>query len=169
MRQKPGLPLMSMEIIRIALKYYQLHIFVSEPIKKMVAQIKGLHYAAAATTAIAGILHLIQASNVLGFSLNFGIFFIIAGIAQLFWVVPMVRRWRLPWYYVGIGGTIVLVILFVITRLPDNPITGRAAPVSPMAIAIEVLEAAFIGLTAAIIIYESKRKQLSGKTASEIA
>ncbi len=136
----------------------------------MVAKIKALYYAAAATIAIAGILHLIQASNVLGFNLYFGIFFIVAGIAQLFWVVPMIRRWGLLWYYVGIGGTIVLIILFVITRLPDNPITGRGAPINPMAIAIEVLEAAFIGLTAAIIIYESKRnKQLSGKTASETA
>jgi hypothetical protein len=134
----------------------------------MVAQIKGLYYAAAATTAIAGILHLIVASNVLGFNnLNFGIFFIVAGIAQLFWVVPIIRRWGLPWYYVGIGGTIVLIILFVITRMPGNPITGRGAPINPMAIAIEVLEAAFIGLTAAIIIYESRRKKLSGKTASE--
>jgi hypothetical protein len=73
----------------------------------------------------------------------------------------------LPWYYVGIGGTIVLIILFVITRMPGNPITGRGAPISPMSIAIEVLEAAFIGLTVAIIVYESRRKQLSGKTASE--
>jgi hypothetical protein len=132
-------------------------------------KIKALYYAAAATTAIAGILHLIQGSNSLGFNLNFGIFFIVAGLAQLFWVLPVIRRWRLPWYYVGIGGTIVLIILFVITRMPDNPITGRAGPLSPMAIAIEVLQAAFIGLTAAIIVYESKRKQLSGKTASETA
>jgi hypothetical protein len=50
----------------------------------LVAKINGLYYAAAATTAIAGILHLIQASNVLGFSLNFFVFFIVAGIAQLF-------------------------------------------------------------------------------------
>jgi hypothetical protein len=135
----------------------------------MVIKIKALYYAAAATTAIAGILHLIQGSNSLGFNLNFGIFFIVAGLAQLFWVLPVIRRWRLPWYYVGIGGTIVLIILFVITRMPDNPITGRAGPLSPMAIAIEVLQAAFIGLTAAIIVYESKRKQLSGKTASETA
>ena len=135
----------------------------------MVAKINVLYYASAATTAIAGILHLIQASNVLGFSLNFFIFFIISGIAQLFWVVPITRRWGLPWYYVGIGGTIVLIILFVVTRMPGNPITGRGGPIMPMALAIEVLEAAFIGLTAAIIIYESKRKQLSGKTASEVA
>jgi hypothetical protein len=134
----------------------------------MVVQIKTLYYAAAATTAIAGILHLIQASNSLGFNLNFVIFFIVAGIAQLFWVVPTIRRWGRPWYYVGIGGTIVLIILFAITRMPGNPITGRGGPISPMALAIEVFQAAFIGLSVAIIVYEMKRKQISGKTASEI-
>ena len=133
----------------------------------MVVQIKALYYAAAATTAIAGILHLIQASNSLGFNLNFGIFFIVSGIAQLFWVVPTIRRWGLPWYYVGIGGTIVLIILFAITRIPGNPITGRGGPISPMALAIEVFQAVFIGLSVAIIVYEMKRKQISGKTASE--
>ncbi|HEY1247722.1 MAG TPA: hypothetical protein VGE97_01920 [Nitrososphaera sp.] len=126
-----------------------------------------LYYAAAATTAIAGILHLIQASNVLGFNLNIAIFFIVAGIAQLFWVVPMIKRWGSLWYYVGIGGTIVLIILFAITRMPGNPITGRGAPINSMGIAIEVFQVAFIGLTIAIIIYEMKRKRLSGKTTSE--
>jgi hypothetical protein len=132
-------------------------------------KIRPLYYAAAATTAIAGILHLILAPNTLEFNLNSGIFFIVAGIAQLFWVLPIIRRWGLPWYCVGIAGTIVLMILFLITRMPDNPITGRAGPIMPMAIAIEVFQAAFIGLTAAIIVYESKRKRLSGKTASETA
>ena len=135
--------------------------------QKLVAKVNLLYYAAAATTAIAGILHLIQASNVLEFSLNFFIFFIVAGIAQLFWVVPIIRRWGMPWYYVGIGGTIVLIILFAITRMPGNPITGRGGPVSPMALAIEVFQAAFIGLSVAIIVYEMKRKRISGKTASE--
>ena len=135
----------------------------------MVAKMNVLYYAAAATTAIAGILHLIQAPNVLDFSLNFFIFFSVAGIAQLFWVVPMIRRWGRPWYLIGIGGTIVLIILFAITRMPDNPITGRAGPIMPMAIAIEVFQAAFIGLSIAIIIYESRRKRISGKTAAETA
>ena len=62
-----------------------------------------------------------------------------------------------------------MVILFLITRMPDNPMTGRAGPIMPMAIAIEVFQAAFIGLTAAIIVYEIKRKGLSSKTASETA
>ncbi len=132
----------------------------------MVAKINILYYAAAATTAIAGILHLIQAPSVLDFSLNFFIFFSVAGIAQIFWVVPMIRKWGLPWYLIGIGGTIILIVLFVITRMPGNPITGRGGPVSPLGLAIEVFQVAFIGLSIAIIIYESRRKKLSGKTAA---
>ena len=60
-----------------------------------------------------------------------------------------------------------LIILFAITRIPGKPITGRGGPISPMALAIEVFQAAFIGLSVAIIVYEMKRKQISGKTASE--
>src|SRR5919106_1124034 len=136
----------------------------------MVAQkINILYYAAAVTTAIAGILHLIQAPSVLEFSLNFFIFFSVAGIAQIFWVVPMIRKWGRPWYLIGIGGTIVLIILYVISTMPANPFTGRGGPVSPLGLAIELFQAAFIGLSIAIIIYESKRKQLSGRTASERA
>ncbi len=74
-----------------------------------------------------------------------------------------------PWYIAGIAGTIILIALFAITRMPDNPITGRAGGVMPMAIVIEVFQVAFIGLSIAIIIYESKRKRISGKTASEAA
>ncbi len=79
----------------------------------------------------------------------------------------MIRKWGLPWYLVGIGGTIILIVLFVITRMPGNPITGRGSPVSPLGLAIEVFQAAFIGLSIAIIVFESRRKKLSGKTAAE--
>ena len=55
-------------------------------------------YAAAATTAIAGILHLMLAYN--GLSLfgisNFSIFFLVAGIAQLFWTIPMIKQGEEP-------------------------------------------------------------------------
>ena len=54
----------------------------------------GLYYGAAATTGIAGILHLMMAYNLSHFGIsNFSIFFLAAGIPQLFWVLPMVRRW----------------------------------------------------------------------------
>lgn len=131
--------------------------------------LKVLGYAAAAATAIAGILHLMLAPNSFGFSVNNGIFFIVAGIAQLFWAVPMIRRWGMPWYYGGIGGTIILIAIWVITRMPDNPITGRAGMINPMGIAVEVLQAAFIGLAAAVIAYEVRMRRLDKKTAADAA
>ncbi|MFL6493427.1 MAG: hypothetical protein ACJ70N_01340 [Nitrososphaera sp.] len=54
---------------------------------------KWLYYAAAGATAIAGILHLTQGPNMLNFNLNGAILFFVGGLAQLFWVVPMIRRW----------------------------------------------------------------------------
>jgi uncharacterized membrane protein YuzA (DUF378 family) len=54
-----------------------------------------LYYTAAATTtALAGILHLILVPDIIGRNLNSGLFFIVAGIAQIFWVIPMPKRWE---------------------------------------------------------------------------
>ena len=119
-----------------------------------------LYIAAAATTAIAGLLHLMLGPNNLNNNVNQGILFIVGGSAQVFWIIPMIRRWGIPWYAIGIAGTIVFMALWIITRMPDNPITGRAGPAgNPIAITIEVFQAAFIGLTAAIIIYEHRKKK----------
>ncbi|HEY5630793.1 MAG TPA: hypothetical protein VIR31_01565 [Nitrososphaeraceae archaeon] len=124
---------------------------------------KGSYYyylAAGATTGIAGILHLILASNIISRNLNSGMFFILAGMTQLFWILPMVKQWGKFWYYLGIGGTIVLIILYVITRVP-NPITaGRAFSINEMGIATIMLEAAYIGITA-LIILRVKREQIN--------
>ena len=117
---------------------------------------KGLYYAAAGATAIAGILHLTMFPNFLNFNPNGAILFLVGGIAQLFWVAPMVRRWGRPWYAVGIGGTVVLIAIWVITRMQGNPITGRGLNVNEMGMAVEALQAAFIGLAAAILAMESK-------------
>ena|SRR2546421_4491369 len=120
---------------------------------------KSFYYAAAATTGIAGILHLTLAYNLSHFGINnFSIFFLIAGIPQLFWVVPMVRRWGKPWYYVGMGGTVVLIIIWTITRFP-NPLTeGRGLPINSMSIVTELFEIAFIVITAIIISKERSKR-----------
>jgi len=110
-----------------------------------------LVYAAGACTLIAGILHLSLASNVIVNNLQVGVFFIVAGIAQIFWTLPTLRRWGRIWTYVGIGGTIILIIMWIITRFPDNPIIGRDLPVNSMGIAIEAFQIAFIVLSAVII------------------
>ena len=115
-----------------------------------------LYYATAATTAIAGILHLSLVPNVIGRNPNSGIFFIISGIAQIFWVIPMLKRWGRIWYFLGIGGTIILIIMWVITRVPGNPITGRGGPISEMAIVIEIFQIAYIVITAIIILKERR-------------
>jgi len=119
-----------------------------------------LYYAAAACTAIAGIMHLMLSPNSLfGTNVNTGILFLVGGIAQLFWVVPMIRKWGRPWYLVGLGGTAVLIALWVITRIPDNPITGRGGSISQNGIIVEVMQVAFICITAAIIAYENRKKR----------
>ncbi len=51
------------------------------------------------------------------------------GIAQLFWVIPMIKRWGRIWYYVGIAGNMAFIILYVVTRFPDNPVNGRGGDV----------------------------------------
>ena len=108
------------------------------------------YYAAAAATAIAGILHIVLFSNIIGRNPMIGIFFLVGGIAQLFWTVPMVRKWGRIWYYIGIAGTIVLIIMYFITRVP-NPITNRAVPINSMGILIEVFQFIYIGITAYIV------------------
>src|SRR5918999_2421752 len=130
-----------------------------------------LYIAAAAATAIAGLLHLMLGPNNLDSNINQGILFIVGGSAQVFWLIPMVRRWGIPWYAIGIVGTIVFMALWIITRMPGNPITGRGGPAgNPIAITIEVFQAAFIGLSAAIIIYElrNKRKKEKEKGQQEV-
>jgi hypothetical protein len=120
-----------------------------------------LYYAAAATTAIAGILHLMLVPNIIGRNPNSGIFFIISGIAQIFWGIPMLKRWGRTWYYIGIVGTIILIIIWVITRMPENPITGRGGPISEMAIAVEIFQIAYVIITAIILVTESRRRKIS--------
>lgn len=128
----------------------------------------GLYYAAAAASAIAGMSHLMLGPNNLGFNVNQGILFIVGGIAQVFWIIPMIRRLGIRWYAIGIGGTAVLMALFLITRVPGNPITGRAGGTNTISIAVEIFQAAFIGLTAAIIVCEFRRnKRPAEKTAAE--
>lgn len=128
-----------------------------------------LYYAAAATTAIAGILHLMLAPNMLNFNQNGAILFFVGGAAQIFWALPMVRRWGRLWYSVGIGGTVVLAAIWTITRMPGNPITGRGGMANEMGITVQVMEWAFVGLAAAILVLESRMKKLDKKSTSNAA
>jgi len=72
-----------------------------------------------------------------------------------------------PWCYAGIGGTIVLIVMWVITRISDNPIMGRTDPTNAMGVSIEVLQGAFIGLTTSIIACEVMMRRLDKKTTAD--
>lgn len=115
-----------------------------------------LYYAAAAATAVAGIVHLSMAPGLLNFNPPGGVLFFVGGVAQVFWVVPMIKRWGRPWYAVGIGGTAVFIAIWMITRFPGNPVTGRGSGVNPSGMIVEVMEIAFIALAAAILALESR-------------
>ena len=79
------------------------------------------------------------------------ILFLIGGIAQIFWVIPTIKRWGKTWDIVGIGGTIVFILIWVITRMPDNPITGRAGRIGDTAIITEIFQIAFVILLGILI------------------
>ena len=110
-----------------------------------------LRYAAAGSTLIAGILHLTLVANAIDRNFNTGILFLIGGLAQVFWVLPTIRGWNKVWYYVGIGGTLTLILIWAITRFPGNPINGRGGSIGETAIAIEVFQVAFIVLSIIIL------------------
>jgi len=117
--------------------------------------------AAAVATAIAGIVHLYIP---FGFPVVFGnlaiaIFFLGSGIAQIIWILPMLKRWGKPWYYIGIVGNLGLIILYVITLLPGNPVTGRGGNVDITATICESGQVAYIVITATILAKERHRIQ----------
>jgi hypothetical protein len=104
--------------------------------------------AAAISTAIAGILHLtmLPAPNT-----NMTILFLVGGIAQIFWVIPTINLWGKTWVIIGIIGTMAFILIWVITRLPDNPLTGRAGRIGDSAIVIEFFQIAFVILLGILI------------------
>jgi hypothetical protein len=112
-----------------------------------------LFYVAAASTFIAGILHL--AIIPMFFALMpiyVTIFFLISGASQLFWIIPVLKRWNDWWYYVGIGGTIILIVLFVIA------VPVRGLQVSELELTIELVQIVFI--VCSIIILKDRTRKL---------
>ncbi|AIF82431.1 hypothetical protein NTE_00349 [Candidatus Nitrososphaera evergladensis SR1] len=71
----------------------------------------------------------------------------VGGIAQIFWILPILRRWGKVWYSIGIAGTTVFIAIWTITRMPGNPITHRAGDLDAIDIVTEALQLAFIGFS----------------------
>ena len=110
--------------------------------------------AAAIASAIAGLVHILMplvfAHGILHRA-PVAIFFLGSGIAQLFWIVPMIRQWGRPWYYVGIVGNIAFIALYMVTRVPGNPVSGRGGDVDVVAMVCELAQVAYIAITIIIL------------------
>jgi hypothetical protein len=83
------------------------------------------------------------------------IFFLGSGIAQIFWILPMIKRWGKPWYYIG---NIAFIILYVVTRFPGNPINGRGGDVDMVDLTCELAQVAYIAITGLILAKERTMK-----------
>ena len=103
-------------------------------------------YAAAASTFIAGILHLALIPMFYKLmDINVTIFFLVTGLAQIFWIIPVVKKWGKPWAYVGIGGTAVLIIMYIIA------VPGSGHPIQPLDAGIIFFQILFIILYSIIV------------------
>jgi hypothetical protein len=118
---------------------------------------------AAATTLLAGILHLMMVGTFFkppNFPLELlagsNILFIVSGVAQIFWAVPMFLRWNIRWYCVGLVGTAALVILLAASRIP-NPMTGQALQNNSIGYLTEIVQIVYMIITGIIIVKQRKR------------
>jgi hypothetical protein len=105
---------------------------------------------------IAGIVHLympVSHPRMLG-NLPMATFFLGSGIAQIFWILPMIKRWGRLWYYIGIAGNVGFIILYIITRFPGNPVNGRGGGVDALDMVCEVAQVAYMAITAVILAKE---------------
>jgi hypothetical protein len=111
-----------------------------------------LYLGAAACTGIAGILHLMLVPSSIIAGIQYAAFFLISGLVQLFWVLPMVKRWGRMWNIIGFAGTAVLVGLtgYVVIESVRNP-QSTPPGVTELAVAIEIFQISYVIITAIII------------------
>jgi hypothetical protein len=133
-------------------------------------RLKFFFYAAAASIGLAGIQHLADLAIDPEHSEDSSIaaFFILIGLAQVFWILPTAKRWTRLWHYVGLAGNAVLVILWALTRLP-NPITGEEEPIDEIGISVQVAQISYIVLIATATIRQKQMMKIDYGTAADAA
>lgn len=141
-----------------------------------------LCFAAAAITVIAGILHLTMVPRSISRNPGEGVLFLVGGMLQIFWAVPVIKRWGRIWQIIGIVGTAVFVALWLSDRLHLIPESVMPRPnilsgnmqgvpgdrprgnmqgigIGGIALPIEIFQIVFIGLYAATSKMNSKRQK----------
>ena len=116
---------------------------MSNTVQSDKTKILPLVYVAAATTVIAGIIHILLAPHSLSDEVREGILFLVGGVLQVFWALPVIKRWNKIWQYVGIGGTAILIILWFSTH---TRILSHGRGLGGMTLVLEIAQVAFIVL-----------------------
>ena len=125
---------------------------------KPLTNMRLFYYVAAACTFIAGILHLALIPMFFTqMTIDVTIFFLVSGLAQIFWVIPTIKKWSKPWFYVGIGGTVILIIMYFVA------VPGSGYPINSLHVAIETFQIVFVILSVMIILKHGNTAKLNKK------
>lgn len=155
---------MSITLLDKTTNSIQSQYFINAVKKTIQNKIHILFYVAAISTIAGGILHLLMVGPSLK-PANFPMeilpytdaLFILSGLMQIFWSIPMIMRWGTKWYQVGLIGTLLLTALLLITRIP-NGITGLPLEdKNPMALLTEISQIVYITATILIIKYTNQK------------
>ena len=83
--------------------------------------------------------------------------FLISGIMQIFFAIPILENWKIRWHIIGICWTLFITGLLILTRVP-NIITGPAlVDHNHIAFLTEVFQTMFIIVTAVIVEIKIKK------------
>lgn len=121
---------------------------------------------AAALSLAAGLIHLVAAPEHLQEWWGYGYFFIGAGVAQLLYAQLLFREPRRPraFYTVGLGATVAIIALYVVTRTIGIPFFGPAAgeveAVSPLDVLSKLVELALV-VVLAILVFAPRSEGLA--------
>lgn len=120
---------------------------------------KILIYLSSIATIAGGILHFVMIGPILkpeNFPLNLlpytDALFLISGIMQIFFAIPILENWKIRWHTFGICWTFLLTALLILTRVP-NVITGSALiDHNHIAFLTEMFQIMYIIIIAAFIV-----------------
>ena len=130
---------------------------------------------AATATIIGGVLHLAMVQRSFSREPLEGILFLVGGILQVFWTIPVIKQWGRVWQIIGIVGTITFVLLWFFDRLHILPSIGMPpAGIPPgggppgnrgggfmiggQAIPIELSQLIFIGFSIILLFYKKANR-----------
>jgi copper(I)-binding protein len=118
--------------------------------------------------AIAGLIHLILAPAHFEHAPAHGIFFALAGAAEILWAVAFWRRPSQPLYYAGLALAGGLIVLWALTRLAIPPFEHEPGPVDASGLVCKLSElAGFISLIA--LAAQGQISNIAGKPAWRLA